>query len=107
MERSAQWNQCAFENPQPLWNDPYGMVAGAFWKSEHAVPAVPLPVVDVAASTFDTPPPTGLRVTWFGHSSILIEIDGANILTDPVLGELAAMSNLDTIFLAPLGIVRR
>lgn len=30
------------------------------------------------------PPASGLRVTWMGHSSVLIEIDGYRILTDPV-----------------------
>jgi L-ascorbate metabolism protein UlaG (beta-lactamase superfamily) len=33
---------------------------------------------------FNTPPENGLRITWIGHSSILIEIDGKRILTDPV-----------------------
>jgi L-ascorbate metabolism protein UlaG (beta-lactamase superfamily) len=27
----------------------------------------------------------GCRITWLGHASILIEIDGARVLTDPVL----------------------
>ena len=30
------------------------------------------------------------RVTWFGHSSFLIEMDGKNILLDPVFGKYAA-----------------
>jgi L-ascorbate metabolism protein UlaG (beta-lactamase superfamily) len=33
---------------------------------------------------YKTPPASGLRVTWVGHSSLLIEIDGKTILTDPV-----------------------
>jgi L-ascorbate metabolism protein UlaG (beta-lactamase superfamily) len=33
---------------------------------------------------------TGLRVTWFGHSSSLVEIDGARILIDPMWGERAS-----------------
>lgn len=33
---------------------------------------------------YNTPPESGLRVTWIGHSSLLIEIDGKRILTDPV-----------------------
>ena len=32
---------------------------------------------------YATPPQSGLRVTWFGHSS-LIEIDGVRVLIDPV-----------------------
>ncbi len=30
---------------------------------------------------------TGLRVTWLGHSTLLLEIDGVRVLTDPVFGE--------------------
>ncbi len=35
-------------------------------------------------SLLQSPPRSGLRVTWMGHSSLLIEIDGCRILTDPV-----------------------
>jgi L-ascorbate metabolism protein UlaG (beta-lactamase superfamily) len=35
-------------------------------------------------------PPSGLRVTWFGHSCSLVEIDGVRILIDPVWDERAA-----------------
>ena len=35
-------------------------------------------------------PPSGLRVTWFGHSSLLLEIDGVRILIDPVWEERAS-----------------
>jgi len=40
--------------------------------------------------TYQTPPVSGLRVTWMGHSSLLIEIDGKRILTDPVWSERAS-----------------
>jgi L-ascorbate metabolism protein UlaG (beta-lactamase superfamily) len=30
---------------------------------------------------------SGLRVTWLGHSTTLLELDGRRVLTDPVLGE--------------------
>jgi hypothetical protein len=29
-------------------------------------------------------PPSALAVTWFGHSSVLLEIDGHRVLADPV-----------------------
>lgn len=34
----------------------------------------------------------GLFVTWFGHSSVLIEIDGVSVLVDPVWGERVSPS---------------
>jgi L-ascorbate metabolism protein UlaG (beta-lactamase superfamily) len=41
-------------------------------------------------SAYETAPKTGLRVTWFGHSSMLMEIDDARVLIDPVWDERAA-----------------
>jgi L-ascorbate metabolism protein UlaG (beta-lactamase superfamily) len=41
-------------------------------------------------SVCEQPPSSGLRVTWFGHSSTLIEIDGIRILVDPVWDQRAA-----------------
>jgi L-ascorbate metabolism protein UlaG (beta-lactamase superfamily) len=37
-------------------------------------------------------PASGLRVTWMGHSSTLLEIDGVKVLTDPVWDERASPS---------------
>jgi Beta-lactamase superfamily domain len=42
------------------------------------------------ASTYAIPPASGMRVTWFGHSSVLLEIDGARVLIDPVWDERAS-----------------
>jgi L-ascorbate metabolism protein UlaG (beta-lactamase superfamily) len=39
---------------------------------------------------YETPPVSGLRVTWMGHSTLLIEIDGMRVLVDPVWDERAA-----------------
>ncbi|MES2808843.1 MAG: MBL fold metallo-hydrolase [Bacteroidota bacterium] len=40
---------------------------------------------------YQTPPKTGLRITWVGHSSLLIEIDGRTILTDPVWSQRVSL----------------
>lgn len=40
------------------------------------------------------PPGSGLRATWLGHSTVLIEIDGKRIVTDPVWGPRASPSSL-------------
>ncbi len=39
---------------------------------------------------YETGPRSGLRITWFGHASSLIEIDGVRLLIDPVWDERAA-----------------
>jgi L-ascorbate metabolism protein UlaG (beta-lactamase superfamily) len=41
---------------------------------------------------YRTPPASGLRITWIGHSSLLIEIDGKRILTDPVWSNRVSFS---------------
>jgi L-ascorbate metabolism protein UlaG (beta-lactamase superfamily) len=57
------------------------------------VPGQPLPLHDPRATWLQRPA-SGLRATWLGHSSVLIEIDGAVLLTDPVWGRRASPSQL-------------
>jgi len=42
---------------------------------------------------YEASPQSGLRVTWFGHSSSLVEIDGLRVLIDPVWDDRAAPTN--------------
>jgi L-ascorbate metabolism protein UlaG (beta-lactamase superfamily) len=42
------------------------------------------------ARVYEHPPASGLRVTWMGHSSMLVEIDGSRVLVDPVWDQRAA-----------------
>lgn len=60
---------------------------------ERRVPPGPLPSLDPLA-TWSKPPGSGLRATWLGHSTVLIEIDGLRVLTDPVWGPRASPSRL-------------
>jgi L-ascorbate metabolism protein UlaG (beta-lactamase superfamily) len=41
-------------------------------------------------SRWSKPVETGLRATWLGHSTVLVEIDGMRVLTDPVWGDRAS-----------------
>lgn len=87
MERSPQWKDGRFENPQPIVNDTWGILRDVFYGSEHRVPTLQVPTEKVDPRRFDAPPPTGLRVTWLGHSTLLVELDGRRVLFDPVWGE--------------------
>jgi L-ascorbate metabolism protein UlaG (beta-lactamase superfamily) len=84
MSRSPQWKSGGFENPQPLVNDLLGSVTAMFHLSPDVSPTDPPMVAAIDPATFKTAPGSGLRVTWLGHSTALVEIDGRRILTDPV-----------------------
>ena len=87
MQKSPQWRDGAFNNPQPLVNHFGDMLTGMFAVSDFATPKETPPTIASDAARFAALPASGLRVTWFGHSSTLIEIDGMRVLTDPVWSE--------------------
>jgi L-ascorbate metabolism protein UlaG (beta-lactamase superfamily) len=84
MHHSPEWAGWHFDNPQPLRNDALGSFGALLHPSPDVSPRTPVPVQPFDAAVFARPPTSGLRVTWLGHSSTLIELDGARILTDPV-----------------------
>lgn len=64
-----------------------GALAGEYFRGgRRRVPVAPLPA-ESPLDVWRRPPETGLRTTWLGHSTLLLEIDGARVLTDPVWGE--------------------
>jgi L-ascorbate metabolism protein UlaG (beta-lactamase superfamily) len=84
MARSPEWHDGAFVNPQPIINHLGPGLRGFFSPDPSTSPSAPPSTVhpDLRAA-----PASGLRVTWLGHSSMLLEIDGKRILTDPVWSE--------------------
>ena len=56
--------------------------------SDRRRPAVPIPVVSAAR----LPATQGLHVSWFGHASALVELDGVRVLCDPVWSERCSPS---------------
>ncbi|UTH74670.1 MBL fold metallo-hydrolase [Chromobacterium sp. IIBBL 290-4] len=99
MQNSPRWNGSGFANTQPT--GPGRRDPGAAMPSlrdflcggERRVPAGPLPTHD-PRHDWRKPPESGLRATWLGHSSVLIEIDGLRLLTDPVWGSRASPTRL-------------
>lgn len=53
-------------------------------------PRAPLGPFRTDPRIYMTPPNSGLRVTWIGHATSLVEIDGMRVLIDPVWDERAA-----------------
>ncbi|WP_345955059.1 MBL fold metallo-hydrolase [Mucilaginibacter sp. PAMB04168] len=83
-----------FQNPIPTDEAGFNKLLPIMWeyivnKAENT-PRKTLGPFTTDASVYHTPPASGLRVTWMGHSSQLIEIDGKRILTDPVWSSRAS-----------------
>jgi L-ascorbate metabolism protein UlaG (beta-lactamase superfamily) len=51
---------------------------------EERIPRCPLGPFRTDTKIYQQPPASGLRITWMGHSSLLIEIDSVTVLIDPV-----------------------
>jgi L-ascorbate metabolism protein UlaG (beta-lactamase superfamily) len=57
---------------------------------EETEPRIPLGPFHTDAALYAEAPASGLRVTWFGHSSLLVEIDGVRVLIDPIWEQRAS-----------------
>lgn len=92
MVHSPRWDEGEerFENPLPLYNDVRAMWTAILEGGDVTEPTAPVPVVRPAPSSLATAPGSGLRITWLGHSTSLIEVDGKRLLTDPVWGPRAS-----------------
>lgn len=95
MKASPLWAGDQFRNRHPVQaglRDPNASmptVREFLFTGERRVPRGPLPALD-PRDAWTRPPQSGLRTTWLGHSTILIEIDGYRVLTDPVWGPRAS-----------------
>src|SRR5690349_17566429 len=95
MKASAQFKVDHFENAEPtglMKVGPATTLRQWLFGSEQRSPNCPLPVVADASAHLSTPASSGLRITWLGHSTSLIEIDGATILSDPIWSDRASPS---------------
>ncbi len=65
------------------------LMSDFFFGGKKRWPRAPLPVESPLAA-WASPASTGLRVTWLGHSTLLLECDRVRVLTDPVFGDYAS-----------------
>jgi L-ascorbate metabolism protein UlaG (beta-lactamase superfamily) len=70
------------------------MARRQFLGKEQREPLQPVPVVRRTSRDYAMPPASGLRATWIGWASVLVEIDGRVVLTDPVWSERCSPSTL-------------
>ncbi len=92
---SPRWRDGAFHNVPPVPSGPSGAMRDALQRLASGLPdrkpAGPIPVerfadllVGDGGRGAATSPPDGMRATWYGHATALVEVDGARLLFDPV-----------------------
>jgi L-ascorbate metabolism protein UlaG (beta-lactamase superfamily) len=94
MRRSPQFRDGVFRNTHPTKVVPLSeapkILRRMFSGSERRTPASAVPLVTAArAAAAD-----GLHITWYGHASVLVEIEGARVLFDPVWSDAVSPSTL-------------
>ena len=91
MQPLPQFVEGRFEN-SPVYQSNLALVETfrSYAQGQQREPQFEIPVVPLAVASLRQPPPAGLRAYWFGHASVLVEIDGVRIMTDPILSERAS-----------------
>ncbi len=92
--KRAEMQGNKFQNPVPTTVGGPGMIFKVLplYMSNKAEtePGSPLGPFRTDPGIYGAEPASGLRVTWFGHSSFLLEIDGLRMLVDPVWEQRAS-----------------
>src|SRR6185437_15097285 len=94
MQASPLFGEGVFKNPTgatPALQSGSTMstMAEYFCGGQRRTPLAPLPSEN-PLDGWMRPVESGLRATWLGHSTVLLEIDGHRILTDPVWSDRAS-----------------
>ncbi|MBP7452162.1 MAG: MBL fold metallo-hydrolase [Ottowia sp.] len=98
MQGSPRWSGEGFRNLHPIAPGlrsavPMPGMLDLLRPKPPRLPGGTLPLVDPRPAWLRRPG-SGLRATWLGHSTVLLEIDGWRVLTDPVWGQRASPSTL-------------
>jgi L-ascorbate metabolism protein UlaG (beta-lactamase superfamily) len=91
-QASPQWQYRHFDNRLARVDGPVfrALTAFLFEGSPYRTPEQPVPITRRTQADYQTAPASGLRITWLGHSTLFVEIDGKRLLIDPVWGERAS-----------------
>lgn len=84
-----------YQNPVPTTVAPLRhlpTMIGRALRTRDRAPLQTLGPFRTDVSVYREPPVSGVRITLLGHSSVLLEVDGVTLLTDPVFSKRASFS---------------
>jgi L-ascorbate metabolism protein UlaG (beta-lactamase superfamily) len=91
MRQSPQFHNGRFENTPPyVSNMSLQRELHDYMGDQVREPQFEVPGIKMSADELAKPVAPGLRSWWLGHASVLIEMDGVRILTDPMLSQRAS-----------------
>jgi L-ascorbate metabolism protein UlaG (beta-lactamase superfamily) len=90
MHRSPEFIGGRFQNVPPQHDGSWIESIRLYRQGQIREPQFEIPVIPIAPAALKAPPSRELRAIWFGHSSVLIELDGVRIMTDPVLSDVVS-----------------
>ncbi len=93
--RSRRDDRGIWQNAQPMVEDELSLIDWLDMLRRSAVgpevrtPRDPQDVIRLSSGDFG-PPSTTVSIRWFGHSTVMIEIEGRRVLTDPIWSDRAS-----------------
>ena len=92
IQDSPHFNGTKFVNPveTPMAAPTAGLAWKYLFDKAEREPKDPFPILQPEPASLVAGQGEALRVTWLGHSTVLVEIDGRLVLTDPVFGPRAS-----------------
>lgn len=79
-----------FENNPPQQSISWLKTIRLYMQGQKREPQIKIPVLPINPQSLNNKPSIPLTAIWFGHSTVLIELQGIRIMTDPILSTYAS-----------------
>ena len=77
-------------NPPQEQNMSWFKTFKLYMQGQNRQPQIPIPVLPLDPKALTNKPSNDLDAIWFGHATVMIEIQGIRIMTDPILSTYAS-----------------
>ena len=89
--RSPQFIDGRFQNTPPQDTDNAILETLRLYRQgQIREPQFEIPVMPLLPAALRAPASNGLRAIWFGHATVLVEVEGLRLMTDPMLSDVAS-----------------